>query len=343
VHETGLLKAGEVCLGGEGCLRAAVTGGAGFVGSHLVDRLLAEGFEVRVIDDLSGGCLENLSGAFGREGFSFVKGDIRNLNLVKKLLKGVDVVFHEAAFISVALSVKDPLLTNDVNVSGTLNLLKASVDANVKRFVYASSCAVYGEKSSPIVTEKDPADPISPYSVSKLAAETYVRTFYKVYGLKTTSLRCFNIYGPRQSFDVGNPYCGVVTIFLNRLQKNMPLTIYDDGKQTRDFAHVKDVVDAYLLAMNCDSAVGEVFNIGRGKSTSINELADTLGNIMHKKVKKEYADPRPGEIRHSRANIDKAKQILHFNPKVSLKKGLKELVDWHKNARAPPRKAKSTK
>jgi len=316
-----------------------VTGGAGFVGSHLVDRLLGEGFEVRVIDDLSGGCLENLAGAFGRKGFSFVKGDIRDLKLVSEVLEGVDVVFHEAAFISVARSVKEPLLTNDVNVSGTLNLLKASVDANVKRFVYASSCAVYGEKSSPI-TEKDPADPISPYSVSKLSAETYVRTFYKVYGLKTTSLRCFNIYGPRQSFDVGNPYCGVVTVFLNRLSRNLPLTIYGDGEQTRDFAHVKDVVDAYMLAVNCDGAAGEVFNIGIGKSTSINKLADLLGKLMHRKVRKEYADPRPGDILRSCANIDKAKRILHYSPKVPLEKGLKELVDWHKGARAAPMETK---
>jgi UDP-glucose 4-epimerase len=285
---------------------------------------------VTVIDDLSAGSMDNLAGSLDCKGFGFVKGDIRDLKLVRKLLKDVDVVFHQAAFVSVPLSVKDPLLTNDVNVSGTLNLLTASANANVKRFVYASSCAVYGETSSQTVSEKEQTNPASPYSASKLAAETYIKVFWKAYGLKATILRFFNIYGPRQSFAIENPYCGVITVFLNRLKKNLPLTIYGDGKQTRDFVNIKDAVEANILAMNCNRAIGEIFNVGSGKDTSINEVADILGELLHKKTfRKEYRDPWPGDIRHSCADISKAKQMLGYSPKILLKEGLEELVEWY--------------
>jgi len=309
-----------------------VTGGAGFIGSHLVDRLLKEGFEVTVIDNLQSGNVENVAHHEGRKGFCFVKGDIRDVSLVDETVKDADVVFHEAAFVSAALSVENPLITNEINVTGTLNLLKASADLDVKRFVYASSAAVYGEASPPQKKETMAPQPTSPYGVSKLAAENYVQLFHQLYGIETVSLRYFNVYGPRQSFDVGSAYGGVITLFTNRLLENVPPIIYGDGEQTRDFVFVHDVVDANLLALNTRKAAGKVFNIGTGRQTSINQLAETLKNITNRKdLKSVYSDPRPGDPRHGYANIAKAKKVLGYEPRYSLQEGLGELIKWYLN------------
>jgi len=317
--------------------KVLVTGGAGFIGSHLVDRLLSEGLEVTVIDNLDTGRLENIAHHQDREEFHFVKGDIRDFNLVKEIMKDKDAIFHEAALASVILSVENPILTNDINVSGTLNLLKASVDHHVKRFIFASSAAIYGETPSPQKREDMTPNPTSPYGASKLAAENYVKLFHKVYGLETVSLRYFNVYGPRQRFDIQCAYGGAITIFTNRLLKNMPPIIYGDGEQTRDFIYIQDVVEANILALNSKKAAGESFNIGTGKNISVNQVAEILKEIMNRKdLKNVHANPRPTDIRHGYADVSKAKRMLGFHPKVPLKEGLIKLVNWYTKQNKDP-------
>jgi len=313
-----------------GYSRILVTGGAGFIGSHLVDRLLNKGFEVTVIDNLHTGRLENIAHHQDRKEFRFIKGDIRDFNPVKETMKDIDAVFHEAALASVTLSVENPILTNDINVTGTLNLLRASSDLHVKRFIYASSAAVYGDTPSPQKREDMTPNPTSPYGVSKFAAENYVKLFHKVYGLETVSLRCFNVYGPRQRFDIQSAYGGAIAIFTNRLLRNMPPLIYGDGGHTRDFVYIEDVVEANMLALNSKNAAGEVFNIGTGTSISVNQVANTLQEIMNKKnLKPIHANPRPADIRHIHADISKAKRVLGFNPTISLKGSLAKLINWY--------------
>lgn len=313
--------------------RVLITGGTGFIGSHIADRLLKEDFDVTVIDNLDTGSLEKVAQHKSNHRFHFVEGDIRDYNLVKHTIKDVDAVFHEAALASVTLSVQNPILTNDINVTGTLNLLKASIDLGVKRFIYASSAAVYGDTESPQKREDMPLNPRSPYGISKLAGENYVRIFYKLYGLETVSLRYFNVYGPRQRFDLQCAYGGVITIFTNRLLKNMPPVVFGDGEQTRDFVYVEDVVEANMLALNCKKSAGEAFNIGTGSSISVNQVAEALKEIMNKKeVKNISAPPRPADGRHGYADIRKAQGILGFHPKVGLKDGLTQLVEWYRNS-----------
>jgi UDP-glucose 4-epimerase len=308
-----------------GCLKILVTGGAGFIGSHTVDRVLAEGFEVIVLDSLRSGKLENISCHVGKENFRFVKGDVRDAGLVRDLVSHVDGVAHLAALVSVPESLRDPALTFDINVNGTLNLLKASADCGVKRFIYASSCAVYGNIEKLPIKEDFPAKPESPYGVSKLTAENYARKYFEDYGLETVCLRYFNVYGPRQAY---NDYSGVITQFLHRIRQDLPLVIFGDGKQTRDFVYVEDVAEANVLALKCGKAAGEVFNIGTGVATSINQLAETLLEIMNKRNGKILHDKaRKGDIRHSVADISKAKEKLGYNPKVPLRNGLKKLLE----------------
>jgi nucleoside-diphosphate-sugar epimerase len=301
-----------------------VTGGAGFIGSHIVDRLLKEGFKVRVLDNLSTGEKKNLAQHQNKKTFQFIEGDIRNLELVKKAVRGVDAVIHEAALVSVTRSVENPLLSNEINVTGTLNLLKASADAHVKRFVLASSCAVYGDTETLPNHEKLAPKPLSPYAVDKLAAENYAKVFYDVFGLETVSLRYFNVYGPRQKY---GPYSGVISIFINCLLENKFPTIYGGGEQTRDFVNVEDVVEANMLALARREAVGEVFNISTGEPITINKITETLQKIMGKSLLKPvHAEPRPGDIKHSYGDITKARRNLGYKPKVQLEKGLSELV-----------------
>jgi len=306
-------------------LRVLVTGGAGFIGSHIADRFFSEGFEVVVLDDLRCGRLENISGHVGERNFRFVRGDIRDSLLVGELVSSVDFVVHLAALVSVPESFRNPTLTNDVNVNGTLNLLNACVDFGVRRFVYASSCAVYGEAERLPIKEDCTAKPMSPYGVSKLTAENHVRDFHKKFGLETVCLRYFNVYGPRQVY---SDYSGVITQFLNRLAQDLPLVVFGDGEQTRDFVYVKDVAEASLLALKCgEAAVGEVFNIGTGVATSINQLAHAILEVTGKRhLKIVYSKAREGDIKHSVADISKARDKLGYSSKVSLREGLRELV-----------------
>jgi dTDP-glucose 4,6-dehydratase len=310
--------------------RILVTGGAGFIGSHIVDRLLSEDFEVTAYDDMSFGRPENLSQNKCRKEFHFVRGDIRDCKLLRNTLKNVDAVFHEAALVSVARSIKEPLLTNDLNIVGTLNVLKAASDQGVKRFVFASSAAVYGNTPSKKISEDVAPNPVSPYGVSKVTGELYAKYFYKVHGLETVSLRCFNAYGPRQTLDSQSPYSGVITIFLNKLLSGVSPTIFGDGEQTRDFVYVEDVVQANMLALNSKNAAGEIFNVGNGVSVSVNEVAETLNNILKKKhLKTVHVSPRRGDIRHSCADITKAKETLGYKPNFSFEEGIRKLVEWY--------------
>jgi len=306
-------------------VRVLVSGGAGFVGSHVVDLLLGGGFEVVVLDDLSGGCLENVSEHVVDECFRFVRGDVRDVRVVRDVVSSVDAVLHLAALVSVPGSFRDPVLTNDVNVNGTLNLLRACVECGVERFVYASSCAVYGEAERLPIREDCPTRPMSPYGVSKLTAENHVQAFHENFGLKTVCLRYFNVYGPRQAY---SDYSGVITQFLNRLAKDLPLVVFGDGEQTRDFVYVQDVAEANMLALKCGvAAVGEIFNIGTGFATSINQLASALLEATNKtSVKIMHSEAREGDIKHSVADISKAKKKLGYTPKVSLKDGLQKLL-----------------
>jgi UDP-N-acetylglucosamine 4-epimerase len=302
-----------------------VTGGAGFIGSHIVDRLIAQGLKVRVLDDLSTGDKMNLSAHRNNSSFQFIEGDIRNFDQVKNAVNGVDAVIHEAALVSVTLSVENPSLSREINLNGTINLLKACVDAKVKRFVLASSCAVYGDTETLPIHENLEPNPLSPYAAHKLAAEKNAKKFHEEHGLETVSLRYFNVYGPRQKY---GPYSGVISVIVNRLLENKPPTIYGDGTQTRDFVNVRDVVEANMLALSKQAAVGEVFNIGTGKAITIHKLTETIQKITDKTdLEPIHAEPRDGDIKHSYGDITKAKRNLEYEPRVQLEQGLRELVE----------------
>jgi nucleoside-diphosphate-sugar epimerase len=306
-------------------LKTLVTGGAGFIGSHIVDKLIDANAEVTVLDNLDTGKMENIAQHKQSDNFHFVKGDIRNFSLVKQLVKDVDAVFNLAAIASVQRSVEDPLLVNEVNVIGTLNLLKASLDSDVKRFIQASSAAVYGDAQILPVREDFKPMPLSPYAVTKLAAENYARVFNQVYGLETVCLRYFNVYGPRQA---NNPYSGAITIFVSDLLGNRLPTIFGDGKQKRDFVFVEDVVSATILALTEKNAVGETFNIASGKAITINKIVQILQKLTGKEnLKPVHEAPREGDIRHSYASIEKARTRLGYEPTFSFEKGLRELVN----------------
>ena len=303
--------------------KVVITGGAGFIGSHLAEEL-AENNEVIVIDNLSTGKIENIKHLMDNEKIIFKKGDIRDLDFLKKEFEGADYIFHQAAIVSVPFSTKNPFLTNEVNVSGTLNVLMAAKENSVKKVVYASSCAVYGNNPNLPLKEEMLPTPLSPYAASKLASEAYCNVFAYVYGLPTASLRYFNVYGPRQ--DAASPYAAVIPKFIERVRNGKPPIIYGDGKQTRDFIYVKDVVKANILA--AESKATGVFNIASGKAISIEELAYKIIEIAgkNKNIKPLYEKPRPGDIKHSVADIFKAREKLGFQPNYSLEKGLNEIV-----------------
>ncbi len=309
-------------------MKVLVTGGAGFIGSHLVDGLLARGHSVTVLDDLSSGTMDNLKTHIGKSSFRFIQGDIRDVEAVEQALAGVDAVIHEAAMISVPFSIKNPDFAQSVNVDGTLALLKASLGHGVKRFVFASSCAVYGEQAELPISEDALPQPLSPYASSKLVAEKNCLIFHERDGLETVCLRYFNVYGPRQTF---GEYAGVMMKFFERLRSDQPPIICGDGEQTRDFIFVSDVVEANLLALERKSVAGEVINIGTREATSIKKLCEVFLRLVGKsELKPIYEVPRSGDIKHSLADITKAKKILSFKPKTSLEEGVKKLLGFLK-------------
>jgi UDP-glucose 4-epimerase len=301
-----------------------VTGGAGFIGSHLVDRLVNYGYYVRVVDDLSTGRQNNIQGHLNSGKVDFVKGDIRDPSVIKKCLDDVSMVVHLAALASVPLSVANPDLAFDVNLLGTLNLLRLSAQAHIDRFVFASSCAVFGDPEFLPVNEKARTNPISPYAESKLIAERYCLGFSDRKLLKMVVLRFFNVYGPRQGM---NDYSGVITRFVEFCKQGLPLVIYGNGSQTRDFVNVIDVVEAVLASMKTSKAQGEVFNIGSGKPTSLKALAKTILELAAVELEVRYEKSRSGDIENSYADISKAKKFLGYAPKVSLSEGLRVLLE----------------
>ena len=298
-----------------------VTGGAGFIGSNLVDRLSPEN-NVIVLDNLFSGLPSNLERSKDR--ITFVKGDILDKALLKDIVAEVEFIFHLAAHVGNIRSIKDPYFDMDVNIRGMLNLLEACRNSNIKRLVYSSSGAIFGEAKYLPIDEEHPLNPESPYAVSKLAAEKYCFAFHKVYGVPTTTLRYFNVYGPKQDT---SEYANAISIFMRKIKDGEPLTIFGDGKQTRDFVFVEDVVNANILAATHPAAVGEIFNIATGQENSIEQLTTIIRQISGRESPVIYADPRAGEVRHSRANIDKARKLLGYSPKTNLKEGL--LLTWN--------------
>ena len=307
-----------------------VTGGAGFIGSHLAGRLLELGHDVRVLDDLSTGRLENI--ASFRDGIEFVEADVRDLAAIRRSVEGVEVVFHEAALASVPRSIDDPVTSNAVNVTGTLNVLKAGLEAGVRRLVYASSSSVYGDSPElPKLEEMQPA-PASPYAVGKLAGEHYCRVFSRLYGLSCVALRYFNVFGPRQ--DPASQYAAVVPIFVTSLLEGASPVIFGDGDQSRDFTFIENVVAANVLAAESDAAAGQVLNIACGETATVNALFDAIRGIVGSSTEPRHEGSRPGDIRHSFADISKARRLLGFSPSVGFAEGLERTVSWYRERAA---------
>lgn len=304
--------------------RVVVTGGAGFIGSRLVRGLLGRGYSVVVLDNFCSGSWENLRGLRGGDEFEVVDGDVRDRRVVRKVMKGADGIVHLAALIDVEASVKDPFETHEVNVNGTLNVLHEAVKAGVKRFIFASSTAVYGDANPLPLKEDYPPRPISPYAASKAAAEGYCLAFNKCYGLETVILRYFNVYGPGQR---NSAYSGVITRFLENTFKGEPLTVYGDGCQTRDFIYVDDVVEATILALEGEGLESKTFNVCTGNPTSVNELIEVVRTIAGKNLKVVYDKPRKGDIRNNYGDPSKAEKILGFKAKTSLEKGIEKMAN----------------
>jgi UDP-glucose 4-epimerase len=303
-------------------MRVLVTGGAGFIGSHLVEQLLALGNRVRVMDNLSTGKRENLPR--NHPALEFIGGDIRDRRTVTNCMRQVDAVFHLAAIASVQATMDDPIGAHETNLDGTLYLLDAAREAGVRRFIYASSAAVYGDAVTPPASEEAPPRPLSPYAIDKLGGEYYLEHYHRKYGLNGTSFRFFNIYGPRQ--DPGSPYSGVISLFLDRLQRDEPLTVYGDGKQTRDFVYVGDLAALLTKALYQDGLAGQVFNVGTGVESSLLELIGELEGLSGRLFTVEHAEARLGDIRRSRADITQLRRRLGFVPATPLRVGLASLV-----------------
>ncbi len=301
-----------------------VTGGAGFIGSHLVRRLVTDGNEVVVVDNLSTGSLSNLEGLEHR--IRFVHGDIRNKELLESVFSGAQVVFHQAALVSVPKSVQNPLETHDVNVNGSLCVLAAARDSGVRRVVLASSCAVYGD--SPVVPKEETMtpNPISPYACTKYIMEIYAKMYSDLYGLETVCLRYFNVYGPRQ--DPNSEYAAVVPKFISTMLHGEGPVIYGDGTQSRDFIFVDDVVEANIAASSVEGISGQTINVGTGLEHSINELVRLLNDILGMELVPLHRPRRDGDILRSAAATERARQMLDFAPKISLGEGLNKTVSW---------------
>lgn len=308
--------------------RFLVTGGAGFIGSHIVARLLEKGHSVRVLDNFSSGRKENLKGVL--KDIELIRGDICSKDTCLQAAKGVDFVLHQAALRSVPKSMKSPRDYNDVNIGGTLNMLQASLENKVKRFVFASSSSVYGDVNTFPEKEEFLPAPISPYALSKLAGEHYCRIFSIHYGLETVSLRYFNVFGPRQSLD--DEYAVVVPKFIDCLLRDKPAPVYGTGKQSRDFTYVGNVVQANILAAENPGVSGKVFNISSGRDYSILELVEILNKIIGKEIRPVFLEPRQGDVFRTLSDLSSSKEFLGFKPEVDFLEGLNLTVEYFKNA-----------
>ena len=309
---------------------ALVTGGAGFIGSHIAAALSASGARVRILDDLSTGHRENLDEIGGD--IDFVQGSVADEKLLAKAFENVELIFHEAAIPSVPRSVEAPRNTHVASVDGTFSLLLAARDAGVKRVVYAASSSAYGDQPTLPKSEQMPPDPLSPYAVAKLVGEYYCRVFTRVYGLETVSLRYFNVFGPRQ--DPGSQYSGVVSRFISALASNERPVIFGDGEQSRDFTYIDNVVAANVSAASARGAAGKVINVANGQRITLNQLLAELKELTGRTdVTAEYREPRVGDVRHSLADISRARELLGYESKVNLREGLQRTLEWWKTSR----------
>mgnify|MGYP003575115530 CR=1 FL=1 len=307
-----------------------VTGGAGFIGSHLAAAMSVTGGRVRILDDLSTGHRENLEEIGGN--IEFIEGSVADQELLPKVLQNVELIFHEAAIPSVPRSVEAPRNTHIASVDGTFSLLLAAKEAGVKRMVYAASSSAYGDQPTLPKEEQMSPDPLSPYAVAKLVGEYYCRVFTRVYGLETVSLRYFNVFGPRQH--PGSPYSGVVSRFISALMNDEQPVIFGDGEQSRDFTYIDNVVAANMSAASSAGASGKVINVANGQRITLNELLSELKDLTGRNgVTAEYREPRVGDVRHSLADITMARDLLGYESKVDLREGLQRTLDWWKSSR----------
>lgn len=306
--------------------RALVTGGAGFIGSHLVEGLLAKGYEVRVLDNFATGHRDNIKHLSDK--IELLEGDVCNLTTVRFALKKVDVVFHQAALPSVPRSVKNPLESNEVNIAGTLNVLLAARDEGIKRVVYASSSSVYGNTATLPKIETMTPDPLSPYAIGKLTSELYAKSFNNLYGLSTIGLRYFNVFGPRQ--DPTTQYAGVIAKFISCAIAGKPFPVNGDGEQTRDFTYVENVVNANILAGEANFDGAPIINIACGIRISLNQIIDMLNELTRQNLAAQYGPDRIGDVRHSHASLEQAQKIIGFQPKVDMLEGLRRTLEWYR-------------
>ena len=306
--------------------KALVTGGAGFIGSHLVEGLLARGWSVRVFDNFATGHRENIKHFINQ--IDLLEGDVRNLTTARTAMRGVDVVFHHAALPSVARSVANPLESNEVNIAGTLNILLAARDAGVKRVIYAASSSAYGNQPSLPKVETMMPEPLSPYAIAKLAGEMYARAFTQLYGLSTISLRYFNVFGPRQ--DPTTQYAGVIAKFCTCAAEGKPYPVNGDGEHSRDFTYVENVVNANLLAVDAKLDDAVLVNIACGERTTLNQLIALLNELTHQKLPAQYGPERAGDVRHSLADISRAGKLLGYEPMIDLREGLRRTLEWYR-------------
>ncbi|HVM61266.1 MAG TPA: SDR family oxidoreductase [Verrucomicrobiae bacterium] len=304
-----------------------ITGGAGFIGSNVAEHLAGQGRSVRIFDNFSSGKRSNVSALANQA--EIVEGDLRDPKAVAQACQGARFVLHLGAMPSVTRSVEDPRTTSEANILGTVNLLIAARDAGVKRVVFSSSSSVYGDTPTLPKREDMPPSPLSPYAVHKITGEYYCRIFWQLYGLETVSLRYFNVFGPRQ--DPQSQYAAVIPRFITAILNDRPPTIYGDGKQTRDFSHVENVIDANLIACEAPKeALGQSFNIACGGRVSLLELVDTVNKILGKNIAPKLDPPRPGDILHSQADIAKAEKLLGWKPRVNFREGIEKAVAWYK-------------
>lgn len=304
-----------------------VTGGAGFIGSHLTEELRRRGEQVRVADSLITGKRANLAHV---QGVDFVEGDLADLAFAKRAVQGIDYVLHQAAIPSVPRSVEDPITSNRANIDATLSVLVAARDAGVKRVVYAGSSSAYGNTPTLPKREDMAPNPLSPYALQKLVGEQYMQMFTALYGLETVTIRYFNVFGPRQ--DPSSPYSGVISVFAKALLENKAPTIYGDGEQTRDFTYVANVVDGVLRAVQAPGASGQVINVATGTRISLNRLFHVMRDLTGSRVEVQYGPLRHGDVKDSLADITKARRLLGYEPTVSFEDGLRQTIDWYESA-----------
>lgn len=303
-----------------------VTGGAGFIGSHIAEALVKRGDTVRVLDNLMTGKKENLASFIGKA--RFIEGDVRDLPTCRRAAEGADHVLHQAALPSVPRSVEDPLLTNGINITGTLNMLLAARDAGARSFVLASSSSVYGDDPRMPKREGQEGRPLSPYAISKLVGEKYCEVFHGLFGMKTVALRYFNVFGPRQ--DPLSQYAAVIPLFITKVLRGERPVIYGDGEQSRDFTYVDNVVEANIMAAESGAVGGETLNIACGERLTVKALLASVNEILGTDVEPVYSDPRPGDIKHSTADVRKARRLMGFEPAVPFMDGLRATIAWYK-------------